>query len=83
MMSHGPEGILIFCLDLLPTWQPTPVFLPGEFHGQRSLAGESPWGRKESDLTERLTHTLLSIRRCGNGHVLLGNDSMSSALRVH
>ena len=32
--------------------QPTPVFLPGEFHGQRSLAGYSPWGRKESDMTE-------------------------------
>ena len=34
---------------------PTPVFLPGKFHGQRSLAGYSPWGRKESDTTERLT----------------------------
>ena len=30
-------------------WQPTPVFLPGEFHGQRSLVGYSPWGWKESD----------------------------------
>ena len=30
-------------------WQPSPVFLPGQFHGQRSLAGYSPWGRKESD----------------------------------
>ena len=30
-------------------WQPTPVFLPGESHGQRSLAGYGPWGRKESD----------------------------------
>ena len=30
-------------------WQPTPVFLPGEFHGQRSLADYSPWGHKESD----------------------------------
>ena len=30
-------------------WQPTPVFLPGEAHGQRSLAGYSPWGFKESD----------------------------------
>ena len=30
-------------------WQPTPVFLPGEFHGQRSLAGYSRWGLKESD----------------------------------
>ena len=38
-------------------WLPTPVFLPGEFHGQRNLAGYSPWGRKESDMTERLTYT--------------------------
>ena len=33
-------------------WQPTPVFLPGESHGQRSLVGCSPWGRTESDMTE-------------------------------
>ena len=33
-------------------WLPTPVFLPGESHGQRSLAGYSPWGGKESDTTE-------------------------------
>ena len=32
--------------------QPTPVFLPGEIHEQRSLAGYSPWGGKESDMTE-------------------------------
>ena len=39
-------------------WQPTPVFLPGKFHGQRSLVGCSPWGCKESYTTERLsTHT--------------------------
>ena len=31
---------------------PTPVFLPGEFHEQKSLAGYSPWGHKESDMTE-------------------------------
>ena len=37
-------------------WLPTPVFLPGEFYGQRSLEGYSPWGHKESDATERLTH---------------------------
>ena len=36
-------------------WQPTPVFLPGEFHGQRSLAGYSPWNRRELDLNERLS----------------------------
>ena len=35
-------------------WQPTPVFLPGEFHGQRSLADYSPWVPKESDTTEQL-----------------------------
>ena len=33
-------------------WLPTPVFLPGESHGQRSLAGYSPWGHKELDTTE-------------------------------
>ena len=33
-------------------WQPTPVFLPGESYGQRSLEGYSPWGGKESDKTE-------------------------------
>ena len=33
-------------------WQPTPVFLPGGFYGQRSLVGYSPRGRKESDTTE-------------------------------
>ena len=31
---------------------PTPVFLPGEFHGQRSLAGYNPWDLKELDMTE-------------------------------
>ena len=33
-------------------WLLTPVFLPGEFHGQWSLAGYSPWGPKELDMTE-------------------------------
>ena len=35
-------------------WQPTSIFLPGEFHGMKSLAGYSPWGHKESYKTERL-----------------------------
>ena len=35
-------------------WQPTPVLLLGKSHGQRSLVGCSPWGREESDMTERL-----------------------------
>ena len=40
-------------------WQPTPVFVPGESHGWRSLVGYSPQGRKESDTTERLHFTSL------------------------
>ena len=39
--------------------QPTPVFLPGKSHGQRSLLDYSPWGRKELDMTERLHFTSL------------------------
>ena len=45
-------------------WQLSPVFLPGEFQGQRSLVGHSPWGYKESDMSERLstrTHTSSNI----------------------
>ena len=41
-------------------WQPTPVLLPGEFHGQRNLASYSSWGHKESDMTEWLTLSLSS-----------------------
>ena len=36
-------------------WQPTPVFLSGQFHGQRNLVGYSPWDCKQSDTTEGLT----------------------------
>ena len=39
-------------------WLPAPVFLPVEFHGQRSLVGYSPWGCKELDMTELLTLSL-------------------------
>ena len=47
-------------------WQPTPVFLPGKFHGQRSLAGYSPQGRKKSDMTEWLSmHTQQAKRPNG------------------
>ena len=52
-------------------WQPTPVFLPGESHGWRSLVGCSPWGRGESDTTERLHfHFSLSCIGEGNGNPL-------------
>ena len=39
---------------------PTPSFLHGQFHGQRSLVGYSPWGHKELDMTEQLTPSLLA-----------------------
>ena len=39
------------------TWHPTPIFLPGKSHGQRSLAGYSPWGCKESDMTGVTNHS--------------------------
>ena len=44
-------------------WQPTPVFLPREFHGQKSLVGYSPWDGKESDTTERLTLSVFMNKR--------------------
>ena len=44
-------------------WQLTPVFLSGEFHGQRSLVGYSPWDRKVSDVTEQLTLQGLAVIR--------------------
>ena len=42
-------------------WQPTPVFLPGKFQGQRSLVGYIPWDRKESDMTEQLILSLFTF----------------------
>ena len=57
LWSHGEEkGKEISIIQLLPFLLEkgilTTVFLPGEFHGQRSLVGPSPWGGKESDTTE-------------------------------
>ena len=48
-------------------WQPTPVFLLGEFHGQRNLVGCSPWGHKKLDMTEQLT--LFQYKRSTNVQV--------------
>ena len=42
-------------------WQPTPVFLPEKSHGQKSLAGYSPWGQKELDMTEVTYHDHIVI----------------------
>ena len=57
-------------------WQPTPVFLPGESHGRRSLVGCSPWGREESDTTEWL-HFPFSLSCTGEGN---GNPLQCSCL---
>ena len=49
--------------DLLENkWQPTPVFLPGKSHGQRSLVGYGPWGHKELVTTEQL-HSMIKNSR--------------------
>ena len=47
-------------------WQPSPVFLPGKFHGQRSLAGYSPRDCKQSDTTEHMTLTIVTIKQIYN-----------------
>ena len=52
-------------------WHPTPVLSPGKFHGWRSLVGYSPWGHKESGMTQRLPfHFSLSCTGEGNGNPL-------------
>ena len=52
-------------------WHPTPVLSPGKSHGQRSLVGCSPWGRQQSDMTERLYfHFSPSCIGEGNGNPL-------------
>ena len=66
LITQEMQGMLVrFWIRKIPwrrKWHPTPVFLPGESHGQRSLAGCSLWGRKESDTTERLS-TLTPVAR--------------------
>ena len=57
-------------------WHPTPVLLPGESHGQRSLVGCSLWGREESDTTVQL-HFHFSLSCIGEGH---GNPPQCSCL---
>ena len=56
--------------------QPTPVLLPGKFHGWRSLVGCSPWGLEESDMTEWL-HFHFSLSSIGEGN---GNPLQCSCL---
>ena len=78
MPSQFHEYLVITKVTLVITlkwrrrqWHPTPVLLPGKSHGRRSLVGCSPWGREESDTTERLPfHFSLSCIGEGNGNPL-------------
>ena len=54
-------------------WQPTPVLLPGKFHGRRNLVGYSPWGRSESDTTERLQCWKIGV----SGNKILWNSEIN------
>ena len=55
-------------------WQPTPAFLPGKFHEQRSLAaGYSPWTRKKSDMTEHCIHVRMPLDLITAAKVLFQN----------
>ena len=59
MLRFPTAGLLLTVntrLSWSRKWQPTALFLPGETHGQRSLAGHGPWGRRESDTTEATKH---------------------------
>ena len=57
---QSPPSLLLTVVSTIKRrrqWHPTPVLLPGESHGRRSLVGCSPWGSQEWDTTERLTFT--------------------------
>ena len=60
------------------SWQPTPMFLSGKFHGQRSLVGYSPCGLKESDITEH-THSFF-LNSWGKGDSLAEHKAIPGLL---
>ena len=66
----------VLCPPQRRQWHPAPVLLPGKSHGWRSLVGCSPWGREESDMTERL-HFHFSVSCIGEGN---GNPLQCSCL---
>ena len=70
LLSISPFMSVSVCLQRRQ-WHPTLILLPGKSHGWRSLVGCSPWGREESDTTERLPfHFSLSCIGEGNGNPL-------------
>ena len=89
LMAVAPNGVVLLAvqrstcwtrkgsfLNQRRQWRPTPVLLPGKSHGQRSLVGCSPWGRKESDTTEQL-HFRFPVSCIGEGN---GNPLHCSCL---
>ena len=71
MVQNSINRSFLHMCDGFVNGTPTSVLLPGKSHGQRSLVGCSPWGREESDTTERLPfHFSLSCIGEGNGNPL-------------
>ena len=60
-------------------WQSTPVFLPGESHGQSSLVDSNPWGRTETQLKQFSTHT----QQMNNAVIIAGDQQRDSAIHRH
>jgi len=65
----------LYCMLWRRKWQSSPAFLPGKLHGQRRLAGYSPWGHKESDMTE---HATCHMTEHASTHYTLGPCCLSS-----
>ena len=66
-------------------WQHTPVFLSGKFHGLRSLVGYSPWGRKESDMSEQLAFSFFKVNQSSDVERRLSlseSKSLSSFIKL-
>ena len=64
-------------------WQSTPALLPGKSHGRRSLIGYSPWGRKESDTTERLHFHFQKSSSTGNMKKITPNHIISKIMKIN
>ena len=58
--TGDPVSIWVRKIPWRRKWQPTPVFLPGKFHGQRSLAGYSSWNHRELDIADNV-YMLISL----------------------
>ena len=84
LMEHSLTRLFTHCLELLShygkKWQPTPLFLPAESHGQRSLAGYSPWGRESVGHDLATEKELLPIRATELRHCNRAENSHSLSL---